>query len=246
MSIEQAATPDASRATTLTSWVRCWRPAWLTAWSLPGAAAAGDLTHKAIALDCCERVLVAVLFGNFAWKILTAGIATFQLNLMLLFMGEVMPVIFVLLRPPSATLSQKPMDWVLAMMGTGAGLLAMPAEVLPLAPATVCMAIIITGLSLQVGAKMTLGFSYGMVAANRGVKVLGPYRFVRHPIYAGYTISHVGGLLAMPSLTNAWLYAAALALQISRIFCEERVLREDAGYRAYAARVRYRLVPGIF
>ena len=189
---------------------------------------------------------MAVLFGNFAWKMLTAGIATFQLNLMLLFVGEVMPVIFVLLRPPSATLSQQPMDWALAIMGTSAGLLAMPAEVLPLAPATVCMAIIVVGLSLQVGAKMTLGFSYGMVAANRGVKVLGPYRFVRHPIYAGYTIGHIGGLLAMPSLANAWLYTAALALQISRIFCEERVLKEDAEYRAYATRVRYRLLPGIF
>jgi len=116
---------------------------------------------------------VAVLFGNFAWKMLTAGIATFQLNLMLLFVGEVMPVIFVLLRPPSATLSQQPMDWVLAMMGTTAGLLAMPAEVLPLAPATVCMTIIIAGLSLQVGAKMTLGFSYGMVAAIRLAKLRG-------------------------------------------------------------------------
>jgi protein-S-isoprenylcysteine O-methyltransferase Ste14 len=131
-------------------------------------------------------------------------------------------------------------------MGTSAGLLAVPAGVQPIAPATVCMAIIIAGLLLQVGAKMTLGLSFGVVAANRGVKVLGPYRLVRHPIYAGYTIAHIGGLLAMPSLTNAWLYGAALVLQIARIFCEERVLKEDIEYRAYAAHVHYRLVPGIF
>jgi len=246
MSIEQVAISDASRAKTLTSWIRSWRPGWLAVWSFPGNHAAVGLIRKSILLDCCERVFVIVLFGNFTWHMLTGGAATFQLNLMLMFMGELMPVIFLLLRAPSATLSQQPIDWALAMMGTSAGLLVTPAEVLPVAPAGVCMLIIIAGLSLQVGAKMTLGLSFGVVAANRGVKVLGPYRFVRHPIYAGYTIGHIGGLLAMPSLTNAWLYTAALALQISRIFCEERVLKKDIEYRAYAAHVHYRLVPGIF
>ncbi len=34
--------------------------------------------------------------------------------------------------------------------------------------------------------KVLLGLSFGVVAANRGVKIGGPYSFIRHPMYAGY------------------------------------------------------------
>jgi len=76
--------------------------------------------------------------------------------------------------------------------------------------------------------------------------VEGPYRFVRHPMYAGYTITHVGLLLAMPSIINTLLYAAALGLQIVRIQREERILCLDPAYKEFAARVRYRLLPLIY
>jgi len=99
---------------------------------------------------------------------------------------------------------------------------------------------------LQISAKVILGLGFGIIAANRGVKSLGPYRFVRHPMYAGYTLTHIGLLLAMPSLTNAALYSLALGLQISRIYREERILRLDPIYREFASRVRYRLVPYVF
>jgi protein-S-isoprenylcysteine O-methyltransferase Ste14 len=50
----------------------------------------------------------------------------------------------------------------------------------------------------------------------------------------------------MPSLLNAILYASALALQIVRILREERILCQDQHYRDFAARVSYRLLPGVF
>lgn len=99
---------------------------------------------------------------------------------------------------------------------------------------------------IQISAKVALGVSFGLVAANRGVRVSGPYRFVRHPMYAGYVITHVGLLLAMPSAFNALLYACALLLQIVRIKREERVLMQDQQYQDFSARVRYRLLPGVF
>jgi len=101
-------------------------------------------------------------------------------------------------------------------------------------------------MSLQVAAKLILGRSFGIIPANRGVRVVGPYRFIRHPMYAGYTRTHMGFLLVMPSATNAALYALAFSFQVSRIFREERVLFADPGYRAFAERVPYRLVPGLF
>jgi protein-S-isoprenylcysteine O-methyltransferase Ste14 len=205
------------------------------------------LTRKAFGLDLCERAFVAALFGNFAWRMLTSSaMEDMQINIMLLLLGELLPIVFVLVRAPSATLSQRSSDWAFGIMGTTAGLLITPAEAAPLLPAGLCFGIMIAGLSLQVSAKAVLGLSFGVVAANRGVKMFGPYRLVRHPIYAGYTITHVGNLLAMPSLSNAGFYTLALALQIVRTYCEERVLKDDAAYRAYATRVRYRLLPGIF
>ena len=54
------------------------------------------------------------------------------------------------------------------------------------------------GLALVVVGKITLGRSFGLVPANRGVVVRGPYTFVRHPIYTGYLVTHVAFLVAHP------------------------------------------------
>jgi protein-S-isoprenylcysteine O-methyltransferase Ste14 len=104
----------------------------------------------------------------------------------------------------------------------------------------------LTGLYIQISAKLILGRSFGILAANRGIKVDGPYRVIRHPIYAGYTVTHIGFLLAFPSLWNAVLYSTELAIQITRLLREEFLLKQDQTYRDYASRVRYRLIPMIF
>lgn len=72
----------------------------------------------------------------------------------------------------------------------------------PLAPRLLCYFVVVGGIGLQLFAKVFLGLSFGVVAANRGVKIGGPYSFIRHPMYAGYTLSHIGLLLAMPSLVR--------------------------------------------
>ena len=103
-----------------------------------------------------------------------------------------------------------------------------------------------TGLLIQISAKASLWRSFGIVPANRGVKIGGPYRIVRHPMYAGYTITHIGFLLGFPLMQNALLYFAVFLVEVARMYREEAILNQDPAYRAYAARVRYRLVPGIF
>ena len=74
----------------------------------------------------------------------------------------------------------------------------------------------------------------------------GPYRIVRHPIYLGYFVTHVGFLLTNWSPRNFALYILIYFFQISRILSEERILSEDAAYREYRGRVRFRLIPGVF
>ncbi len=87
------------------------------------------------------------------------------------------------------------------------------------------------------------------IQAERGHHVIGsgPYAYVRHPMYAGMLLLFAG----MPLLLGSWWgLAAALLLAVTvavRAVLEERMLADElAGYRDYAARVRYRLIPWIW
>lgn len=75
----------------------------------------------------------------------------------------------------------------------------------------------------------------------------GPYQFVRHPGYAGSILALFG---IVPALGSVWtLIPAALAsiIAVIRTVLEDHTLQEELpGYRDYARRVRYRLIPGIY
>lgn len=96
------------------------------------------------------------------------------------------------------------------------------------------------------GAKFSLLRSFGLVAADRGIKQRGLYAVVRHPMYAGYIMTHIGFLLIAPSWWNLAVYIAAWVLIIVRISAEERVLSANPQYRDYMTGVRYRFLPGVF
>lgn len=92
----------------------------------------------------------------------------------------------------------------------------------------------------------TLGRSFSILPARRGIVVRGPYRLVRHPIYLAEL-----GMLVTACATRGW--AAGLtalvvisALVVPRVLSEERLLDEDAAYGRYRAAVPYRLLPGLF
>lgn len=75
----------------------------------------------------------------------------------------------------------------------------------------------------------------------------GPYAIVRHPMYAGASLYLIG----MPLLLGSWLGLLVLPLILGaltlRIFLEESVLRKGLpGYDEYAARVRHRVIPGVW
>jgi protein-S-isoprenylcysteine O-methyltransferase Ste14 len=87
------------------------------------------------------------------------------------------------------------------------------------------------------------------IQKERGQRVVttGPYRYVRHPLYAGALLF----LLGTPLLLGSWHGLAAAPLMVAvlaiRIVLEERTLRMELdGYAEYAGNVRYRLVPLIW
>ena len=87
------------------------------------------------------------------------------------------------------------------------------------------------------------------VQAERDHHVIssGPYAFVRHPMYSGIMLFFIG----VPLLLGSW-WGVAIAPVFAVLFAirariEERALIAGLpGYADYAARVRYRLVPGLW
>lgn len=108
------------------------------------------------------------------------------------------------------------------------------------------VALILFGNVVQISGKLFLRRSFGIAPANRGIKRDGLYRFVRHPIYAGYLFTHIGILLIMPSLVNLVIYAIGWWAQILRIQAEEALLTQDPDYRDYLQQTRWRLIPGLY
>ena len=113
------------------------------------------------------------------------------------------------------------------------------------------LVILLAGYALGSYALIENRFFSGMVRiqAERGHQVVsgGPYRWVRHPGYAGAILSY----LATPLfLDSPWAFLPAAFLTIVlviRTSLEDGVLQAELeGYRDYASRVRYRLLPGVW
>jgi len=93
-------------------------------------------------------------------------------------------------------------------------------------------------------------FSEGVrIQEERGhvVATGGPYRYVRHPGYVGAMLAQ----LATPFLLGSpWAFVpgvGSVALYAVRTHLEDRTLIEELpGYREYARRIRYRLLPGVW
>ncbi|WP_375450108.1 methyltransferase family protein [uncultured Devosia sp.] len=203
--------------------------------------------HFLHVLDFGERIVLAALFGYMVWTFVLAWLNGGSITTTILLVSEGAALVFVLLRRFTNDMSFHPADWGLALVGSAAPLLVQPTGANGSAALLAfCSILMLVGLVVQLAAKLTLRRSFGAVAANRGVKVGGPYRLVRHPMYAGYLMTHIGFLLTNPSARNALAYGICFIAQIGRIIAEEKLLTADSKYRDFAARVRYRLVPGIF
>ena len=111
--------------------------------------------------------------------------------------------------------------------------------------------LILCGYALSAYALVENRFFSGMVRlqTERGQHVIssGPYRWLRHPGYAGGLLTFLGTPLLLDS---SWAFIPTIitiGLYVLRTSLEDRTLQNELpGYAEYARRVKYRLFPGIW
>ena len=198
-------------------------------------------TRRSIAQDAALIVISAYFFYGHGRRLFVDGsIAGLGLTI-----EQGILVGMFLLRRRSRATTTRPLDWIVAT-GSWLPMLMRPADSPTDWAATMGIALQTLGVFGTCIAFLSLGRSFGIVAANRGLKQAGPYRLVRHPIYLGHLVTGVGFTLANWSPLNLTLLLIVTACQLFRIRAEERVLTESDEYASYASRVRWRLVPGLY
>lgn len=195
-------------------------------------------------LDRIEQGGSLILYTWFLLRLWPEDVRSADSFVFVLFFSEGIVVLLILLRRSTERISLNLRDWFVAISGTFSPLLiGVGGE--PLLP-NIGVVLLLLGMFIHVAAKFSLRRSFGLVAANRGVKTSGMYGLVRHPMYAGYFVVHVGYLMIAPSIWNLVVYFIVWFFLVARIFAEEKYLAQDRQYIKFQEKVRYRLLPGVF
>jgi protein-S-isoprenylcysteine O-methyltransferase Ste14 len=196
--------------------------------------------------DLTARAIVCVLFTLLSVNLLREYASTRHVTGLLLLASELAVVVLTVVRRRAGQVDRSPLAaGVTAICLVGPPLLRATTDA-GVVPDVATAAISGLGMIVVVLGKLSLGRSFGLIPANRGVVVAGPYALVRHPIYTGYLIVHAAFLLAHPTAWNIAVIAIADSALVVRALIEERVLRGDAAYRSYCERVSWHLLPGVF
>lgn len=102
---------------------------------------------------------------------------------------------------------------------------------LGMTPLAVGSGLVLAGLLTEAWGYMYLLRSLSIVPEARVLKVTGPYRFVRHPIYFGQFLAQAGVWLVFANTNAVWIgfYICFVILQLVRTRMEDRVLEEAFG-----------------
>src|SRR5438876_11765314 len=201
----------------------------------PGTLATA-ISHRALA---CLYVFFASAHFAFArrtgqWRTAMPSVAL-----------EAVLVCLALTRRRSVGTSSRPADWTIGVLGAFLPLLLRPDDG-PGPLARLAEPLQAVGLLITLAGVLSLGRSFGLIAADRGIKTHGVYRVVRHPLYAGYLLGYLGYLGVYPTLWNCVLTVATAVALNCRAVVEERFLARDPAYREYLRRVRWRFLPSVY
>lgn len=190
-----------------------------------------------LALVCAYLLFAEAQWRNFRITGHITGLNYVALMLLVVTMA--------IIRRPATSVATSWPSRIVATIGTYGSLLLRPGGI-PLAPDWITVALTSVGIGIAILGLVSLRRSFGLIAAHRGVVEDGMYQVVRHPLYAGYVLSHIGFILSSPTPWNLVCWLMTDTAQIARIHYEEQLLSQDPRYVRYRHRVRWRLVPGLF
>lgn len=204
------------------------------------------MTPSASLIERSEKLLLLGVGCYFLFANFTPVFVTHSFVACLYLAEALLDMIFTVTRQ-RGPLSHNWRDWLVAVLGTYAGLLVVATpHVLPLFPSLLCGSLALLGILLSLSAKLSLRRSFGIIAASRQLKTGGPYRVIRHPMYAGYLLMQVAFLLQYPTTHNAGVLLFTWWMQIMRINAEEKMLAPRSEWANWSKEVRWKLLPFIF
>jgi protein-S-isoprenylcysteine O-methyltransferase Ste14 len=196
--------------------------------------------------DLFARVVVGSLFTMLSINLLADFSRTGRVTGLLLLVSESLVVVLTIVRRRTQIVDRSASAAIMTALSLVGPALLRANDAAALVPDAITAMLAGVGLFIVVVGKVTLGRSFGVVPANRGVVVRGPYTVVRHPIYTGYLITHLMFLVAHPTPWNAAVILVSDVALILRALMEERILSGDVEYQSYCRRVGWHLVPGVF
>ena len=199
-----------------------------------------------VAMDVIARAVVASLFVMLTLNLWGDFVRTRHVTGLLLLVSEALVVVLTVVRRRTEIVDRTAAAAVVTLASVVGPALLRSVPDQALVPDVLTAIVSVVGLIAVIAGKVTLGRSFGIAPANRGVVVRGPYGFVRHPIYAGYLVTHVAFACAYPTIWNLTILAVTDVALVLRALCEERVLSRDWSYQRYCQRVAWHLVPGLF
>ena len=148
-------------------------------------------------------------------------------------------------RPSRAFFGLSLLQWIIVGLDQRFGW----SDVIPTSGIVAGLVIFMVGWGVYAWAKAVNPFfsPFVRIQADQRVISAGPYAILRHPGYADYLLIAVASPLALNSLLAFIPTIILVANIISVTAIEDQMLRDElAGYADYAAKVRYRLIPGVW
>ena len=198
-------------------------------------------------LEILSRIVIVPAFLYFCLSTYLQIKINYSPVLVLLLCTEIINILLILTAKFSENISRNKVALISTIIGTFYFLFIKTGEGQRLLPEMLCLSLQIFGISFQILAKFWLGRAFGLLPAYRGKIVsTGPYKIVRHPIYLGYFLTHLGFLMALFSFYNLIIYSLLYVFQIVRILEEEKLLAVYPDYQVYMKSVKKRFLPFIF
>jgi len=197
-------------------------------------------------VDLLVRMLVGTLFLLLSMNLLDDFVRTQRITGLLLLVSESLVVVLTVMRRRAYLVDTSAAALTITAIALVGPPLLRTGDAPGLVPDGLTALVSGAAICLVIAGKLTLGRSFGIVPANRGIVDKGPYLLVRHPIYVGYLVSHLAFVAAYPQPWNIAVLIISDSALVWRALFEERLLRQDERYQAYCGRVGWHLVPGLF